>query len=220
MSARDNILARIRAARGIRGPMLDAERSEVAADIATPKAGPGLGWEDEPVARFCAKAEALSSTLDGVGTLGEVPAAAARYLKAGKLPLEAVVWRALLELDWAGAGMTVTARAAQGTDMVGITGAFCGIAETGTLMTLSGAERPPSVSLVPETHIAVLPAERIVRTMEEAWALLRRERPQNTMPRAVNFISGPSRTADIEQTLVLGAHGPYRVHILIVGARG
>jgi L-lactate dehydrogenase complex protein LldG len=220
MSARDNILARIRAARGIRGPMLDAERSEVAADLAAPKAGPALGWDEEPVARFCAKAEALSSTLDGVGSLGDVPAAAARYLKAGKLPLEAVVWRALQELDWAGAGMTVAARAAQGTDMVGITGAFCAIAETGTLMTLSGAERPPSVSLVPETHIAVLPAERIVRTMEEAWALLRRERPQNTMPRAVNFISGPSRTADIEQTLVLGAHGPYRVHILIVGARG
>jgi L-lactate dehydrogenase complex protein LldG len=220
MSSRDNILARIRAARGIRGPILDAERAEVAADIAAPKAGPSLGWDDEPVARFCAKAEALSSTLDGVGSLGEVPVAAARYLKAGKLPLEAVVWGALLDLDWTGAGMNVAARAAQGSDMVGITGAFCAIAETGTLMTLSGAERPPSVSLVPETHIAVLPAERIVRTMEDAWALLRRERPQNTMPRAVNFISGPSRTADIEQTLVVGAHGPYRVHILIVGARG
>ncbi|MGH8619826.1 MAG: LutC/YkgG family protein [Burkholderiales bacterium] len=217
MTARDNILARIRAARGIRGPILDAERAEIAADLAAPQAGPALGWDEAAVARFHARAEALSTTLDGVGALEAVPAAAARYLKAGGLPFTAVVWRSLLELNWAGAGITVAARPARGGDLVGITGAFCAIAETGTLMTLSGAERPPSVSLVPETHIAVLPAQRIVRTMEDAWALLRRERPETTMPRAVNFISGPSRTADIEQTLVLGAHGPYRVHIILIG---
>lgn len=218
MTARDNILARIRAARGIRGPMLDAERAEIAADIAAPRTGPSLGWDDEPVARFRARAEALSSTVEVVDAFGAVPVAAARYLKAGRLPLKAVVWPSLLELDWADAGISAAARPARGEDMVGITGAFCAIAETGTLMTLSGAERPPSVSLVPETHIAVLPVQRVVRTMEDAWALLRQERPQNTMPRAVNFISGPSRTADIEQTLVLGAHGPYRVHIILIAS--
>jgi L-lactate dehydrogenase complex protein LldG len=99
--------------------------------------------------------------------------------------------------------------------MVGITGACCAIAETGTLVTLSGADTPPSVSLLPETHIAVLHANRIVRSMEDAWQLVRDA--QGTLPRAVNFISGPSRTADIEQTVTLGAHGPYRVHIIIVG---
>jgi L-lactate dehydrogenase complex protein LldG len=55
---------------------------------------------------------------------------------------------------------------------------------------------------------------RIVRNMEEAWALCRAE--TRVLPRAVNFISGPSRTADIEQTVTLGAHGPYRVHIVLV----
>jgi L-lactate dehydrogenase complex protein LldG len=59
-------------------------------------------------------------------------------------------------------------------------------------------------------------AARIVRGMEDAWQLLRDE--VGRMPRAVNFVSGPSRTADIEQTLVLGAHGPYRVHIVLVRA--
>jgi L-lactate dehydrogenase complex protein LldG len=83
-------------------------------------------------------------------------------------------------------------------------------------MTLSGAATPPSVSLLPETHVAVLRRARVVRSMEQAWDLLRAEHP--ALPRAVNFISGPSRTADIEQTLVLGAHGPYRVHIVLVGA--
>jgi L-lactate dehydrogenase complex protein LldG len=82
-------------------------------------------------------------------------------------------------------------------------------------MLVSGAATPASVSLVPETHVAVLSARRIVAHMEDAWDLLRAERRE--LPRAVNFVSGPSRTADIEQTLILGAHGPYRVHVIIVG---
>jgi len=126
-----------------------------------------------------------------------------------------VCWPEFLELEWQAAGITVEARAAQGPDMVGITGAFCVIAETGTLMLLSGPRTPGATSLLPETHIAVVRTGRIVRGMEDAWALLRGE--HSMLPRAVNFVSGPSRTADIEQTMVLGAHGPYRVHIVLVG---
>ena len=85
-------------------------------------------------------------------------------------------------------------------------------------MLLSGAATPGATSLLPETHIAVLRRSRIVRSMEDAWALQRAEHGADAMPRAVNFISGPSRTADIEQTLVLGAHGPYRVHLVIIAA--
>jgi hypothetical protein len=73
--------------------------------------------------------------------------------------------------------------------------------------------RPATVSLLPETHIAMVPVSRIVATMEDAFALLRAERGE--LPRAVNFISGPSRTGDIEQTIVLGAHGPCRVHLIL-----
>jgi L-lactate dehydrogenase complex protein LldG len=96
-----------------------------------------------------------------------------------------------------------------------VTGAYCAIAETGTLMLVSGPGTPASVSLLPETHVAVVPVGRIVAHMEDGWDLARSE--LRTLPRAVNFISGPSRTADIEQTLVLGAHGPYRVHIVLIG---
>jgi len=95
-----------------------------------------------------------------------------------------------------------------------VTGAFAGIAETGTLMTVTGPDTPASTSLLPETHVAVLAAGRIVAHMEDCWDLARSTYGQ--LPRAVNFISGPSRTGDIEQQLVLGAHGPYRVHIVIV----
>jgi L-lactate dehydrogenase complex protein LldG len=100
------------------------------------------------------------------------------------------------------------------SDLVGITDSDCAVAETGTLMLLSGIDSPATVSLLPETHIAIVRASRVVSGMEEAWNLVRDERGQ--LPRAVNFISGPSRTGDIEQTIVLGAHGPYRVHIVVV----
>jgi L-lactate dehydrogenase complex protein LldG len=94
-----------------------------------------------------------------------------------------------------------------------VTGAFCAIAETGTLMMLSGADTPATTSLLPETHVAVIEPRRIVATMEDAWDLMRKEHRQ--LPRAVNFVSGPSRTADIEQTVTLGAHGPYRVLLIL-----
>jgi L-lactate dehydrogenase complex protein LldG len=132
------------------------------------------------------------------------------------LPHAAVCWSELAALDWRAAGIDVAAREARDTDPVGITGAFCAIAETGTLMTLSGRDTPAAVSLLPETHIAVVRKSRIVRGMEEAWQLMRDE--LGAPPRAVNFISGPSRTADIEQTVTLGAHGPYRVHVIVVAA--
>jgi L-lactate dehydrogenase complex protein LldG len=168
---------------------------------------------DDPVAAFTERARKLSS--DVVGPV--VPAHACRevasYLQTRELPAQAVCWPVLGALGWREAGIATETRAARGDDLVGITGAFCAIAETGTLMLLSSPDSPASVSLLPETHVALLPVARIVARMEDAWALLKRE--HGTLPRAVNFISGPSRTADIEQTVTLGAHGPYRVLIVL-----
>jgi L-lactate dehydrogenase complex protein LldG len=107
-------------------------------------------------------------------------------------------------------------RPANGDDKVGITGSFCAIAETGTLMLLSGAATHPATSLLPDTHIAIVRRSRLVRSMEDGWDLLRRE--HGSLPRQVAFVSGPSRTADIEMTLVLGIHGPYRVHVILLDA--
>ena len=126
-----------------------------------------------------------------------------------------VCWPEFADLDWAAAGLAIEARPTVGADRLGITGCFCGIAETGTLLVLSGADTPTATTLLPDTHVAVLDAGRIVSGMEEAFALIRRERGE--LPRAINMISGPSRTGDIEQTVVVGAHGPYRVRILVLG---
>lgn len=214
MSARGEILARIRTRQGKAVTVRAAEREQVAQHIAAHPQGPRPTVGADLVARFRDRALSLATTLDDAASMANVPAAVARYLRDGRLPTSAVCWPALGGLGWTAAGLQVAPRAARGDDLVGITGVFCAIAETGTLMLLSGPDTPATVSLLPETHIAVVPKSRIVAGMEDAWALLRAE--HGAPPRAVNFISGPSRTADIEQTVTLGAHGPYRVHLILL----
>ncbi len=215
MSAREKILSRIRKAQGRGGsrpsqPELEAVETYLRAH---PR-GTLPPVEGDLVARFRARAEAMQSTTDEVAARVEVPAAVARYLKSGNLPLAGCVWPQLADLDWRGAGLALEPREANGSDAVGVSGAFAAIAETGTLALASGPDTPATASLLPETHVAVVSVRRIVAHMEDAWALAREEFRQ--LPRAINFVSGPSRTADIDQTIVLGAHGPYRVHIVLV----
>ncbi len=205
MSAREAILTRVRAATA-------GTRAPPAAGM-IPRAAGTL--TEDPLLRFRRLAEASGSTLDEAASAAAAPVRVAAYLKEAGLTHAAVVWPALAALPWAAAGIAAEARAPQTTDAIGITGAFCGIAETGTLLLLSAGDSPGATSLVPETHIALLPRERIVRDFEAAFARVRTE--HGSLPRALAFISGPSRTADIEQTIVIGAHGPRRVHIILVG---
>lgn len=212
--SREDILNRIRSRLGRTAENAAAGRAGIEAVLARRAQGPRPEVEADLANRFRARSEALASTVEIAERIEAAPAAVARYLATHNLSRQAVAWPQLAGLDWAGAGLRVEARAARGDDLVGITGVFCAVAETGTLAVLSGADTPASASLLPETHIAIVPAARIVPGMEEAFDLIRAECGE--LPRAVNFISGPSRTGDIEQTLVLGAHGPYRVHIVIV----
>lgn len=212
--ARDRILGRVRGALARARPLDDEQAAILSARICAHPPGPRprTGW-DLPV-RFRERALALASTVDAVETMQAVPRSVANYLTEQGLAGPIVIAPELRALDWNGAGLRVESRASTGTDAIGITGVYCAIAETGTLALLSGADTPAATSLLPETHVAIVPVNRLVATMEDAWSLLRTER--GAPPRAVNFISGPSRTADIELTIVLGAHGPYRVHIVLV----
>jgi len=180
--------------------------------------GPRPAVGADLVAHFEQQALRMSDTVARAAAMAEVPAAVAHYLDGlgvdAEIPRQAIAWNTLAGLDWQRAGLRVEFRPPKNEDMVGITGCFCAVAETGTLMLLSGPDTFASASLLPETHIAIVPASRIVAAMEDAFALARAERGE--LPRATNFISGPSRTGDIEQTIVLGAHGPYRVHVIIV----
>jgi L-lactate dehydrogenase complex protein LldG len=216
-AARRNILARIRAASGRPVEPEAAERQAVADYLERRPVGPRPelpGDREGLTARFIDEARLMASTVDQVEALEDVPAAAARYLAQLGLPPRAVGWATLAGLPWSPAGLEIEFRLPENADLVGITGCFCATAETGSLVLLSGPETAASMALLPETHIAVVPASRIVAGHEEAFALMRLERGE--LPRAVNFVSGPSRTGDIEQTIVLGAHGPYRVHAIVV----
>ena len=220
--ARRSILARIRTNQR-RSSVPGADETAAVADyLARHPAGPRPAIEGDLKVRFRAMAERMESTVDEVEHLTDAPAAVARYLQARQLDARGVVWPTLAGLDWAGAGVQVEARPprrdeSQGADLLGITGCFCALAETGTLVLLSGPETDASTHLLPETHVALVPASRIVRDMEDAFALIRAERREGTpmMPRSVNMVSGPSRTGDIEQTIVLGAHGPFRMHVVL-----
>ncbi len=221
-ASRDAILGRVKKALATPGDRSRA-RDEALAYVAAHAHGPRPSMPDDLVGRFMQRATDMESTVERIGTRQEIPAAVARYLDALVLPpaLAAqhshagVCWPGLADLDWAGAGLQIEDRPTTGSDRLGITGCFCAIAETGTLVVLAGADAPTATTLLPDTHVAVLAADRVVSGMEEAFALIRRERGE--LPRAVNMISGPSRTGDIEQTVVVGAHGPFRVHILVLG---
>ncbi|PHK93164.1 lactate utilization protein [Pseudoroseomonas rhizosphaerae] len=174
----------------------------------------------EQVALFIARLEAEFGTLERVPDASQVPQAVADYLAGQNLPprlamaphpeLQALPWSSLPLLS-------VEARRAEGTDMVSVQHGYAGIAETGTLMLPSAPERPTTLNLLAETAIVVLRAADVVGAYEEAWDRLRGAGP---MPRNVMLVTGPSRSADIEQTLELGAHGPRRLHVILVDEPG
>ncbi len=215
-AARAAIFSRIRQAQNRPELPTEAEQAQVRQYLADHGPGPRPDLGPDIVARFRQQAERTSQTLDSVGAMDQVPAAVARYLAGLGLAKQAIAWQTLTGLPWQQEGLAIEFRKPVNEDLVGITGCFCAVAETGTLMQLSSPETFSSAALLPETHIAIVPVSRIVGSMEEAFALALKERGE--LPRATNFISGPSRTGDIEQTIVLGAHGPYRVHVILVDA--
>ena len=222
-SARDQVMARVRRATRAAERSPEAEGA-LAARLADPPRGIRPARAQLPPAAllelFQSMAREVSASVVRVGDAGEVPSEVARYLKQENLAprlrmapdpaLEALGWAAhpLLEVE------TGPAREA---DQVSLTGAFAGIAETGTLVLLSGPKGPTTLNFLPETHLVVLDAAAVVGAYEDVWARLRAAYGPGQMPRTVNMITGPSRTGDIEQTIQLGAHGPRRLHIILVG---
>ena len=101
------------------------------------------------------------------------------------------------------------------TDKASLTSAVCAIAETGTLVLASSRATPTTLAFLPESHLVLLHASKVVGSYENAWEIVRRTYPDK-LPRNVNMITGPSRSADIEQTLLMGAHGPKSLIIYLV----
>ena len=152
-----------------------------------------------------------------------MPGSVADYLAQHNLPTELAIapHPELRQIPWSERPLLRFREGrAQASDLVSVQHGYAAIAETGTIMLPAAPERPTTLNLLPDTEIVVLRASRVVGAYEEAWDLLRAERQDQVtggfMPRNVMLVTGPSRSADIESILELGAHGPRRLHVVLV----
>lgn len=222
MSARDTVLASIRHALGVTGTEAP-RRKEVADRMRDHPRGvvPQRGQlpDGERIALFLSKVEAVAGTTQRIPSLAELPFAVVSYLRAHNLPL--AVKRgtdprlAAVHWDYEPA-LAVSVGPSDGNDLVAISHAYGAAAETGTLALLSGPDNPTTLNFLPDDHIVIVEASSIAGDYETVLARLREERGIDGLPRAINLVTGPSRSADIEQTLILGAHGPRRLHVIVL----
>ena len=220
--ARGRILASVRRSLGTGSRAADVEET-LRSRLASPPRGaiPARSGGDleARLALFEDMAQEVAATVERLPSMADVPGAIARYLKEQNLPskLKLAPDPILEEPDWTTEPL-LEARTglAEPGDEVSVTAAFAGVAETGTLMLLSGPGGPTALNFLPDNNIVIMKTSRMVGAYEDAWDLLRKAQERGSMPRTVNFITGPSRTADIEQTIQLGAHGPRRLHVLLV----
>jgi L-lactate dehydrogenase complex protein LldG len=222
MPARDLIFGSIRRSLGVSGK--EATRRKAVADrLAQHPAGivPARGQlaAKERLALFRTMVEAANGSVEEIAD-ADVPSAIAALLRAHNLPmavrrgadprLAALPWERERTLD-------VSVGTSDGTDVVAVSHALGAAAESGTLMLVSGSDNPTRLNFLPDTHVVVIDAKDVAGDYETLWRRLREKFGDGLMPRTVNLITGPSRSADIEQTLILGAHGPRRLHVMVVG---
>ncbi|WP_421692746.1 LutC/YkgG family protein [Aestuariivirga sp.] len=221
MSAREAMLARIRsklpkAPEEARIAAVDARLKEHPRNLIPQR---GQGDDEHRIHIFTEMMEAVGGSVEILTDINDVPHAVADYLRNANLP--AHVRRGadpvLAHLPWHRGGiLDVVEGRAEESDRASITRAFAGVAESGTIIQISGPDNPTTLNFLPESHIVVLETSALFASYEEAWSKLRALMGEGNMPRTVNMISGPSRTADIEQTIVRPAHGPKNMHVIIV----
>lgn len=221
MSGREEILGKIRTALNARagdGKRQAAVEARIAAPLRhpTPDRVRGKG-RAELIALFRGFLEGQSATVVEVAR-ARIPEAVCDFLRQSNLPqrlrvgadpfLAGLAWDTVPGLERA-SGRAVL------SDEVGLSHALAGVAETGTMVLASGSDNPVTINFVPETHIVVVEAKTIVGSYEDAWEIIRQRFGEQSMPRTVNMISGPSRTGDIGGKLVMGAHGPRQMCVII-----
>lgn len=221
-TARDEILANIRRSLGVTGR--EAPRRTIVAErLAGHPRGliPQRGQLDGAarVALFKAQALGVLASVAEVADPADAPQEVARYLREANLPATIRIGAdpRLAAMPWDRTALAVSHGPSDGRDLNGVSHAYAGVAETGTLIMTSGADNPTTINFLPDNHIVVIDAKDIARDYESIWENLRAKFGAGTMPRTVNMITGPSRSGDIEQTMLLGAHGPRNLHIVIVG---
>jgi L-lactate dehydrogenase complex protein LldG len=184
---------------------------------------PASGDGGPPVERFLASLEQAAAKGRSV-TTAELAGAVAGVVQVDQrviLAPDIEPWRAEIEEGVRRAGAVVTDAGPETTGWRdvsvtadwGVTSGVLGVAATGSVLVVPGDRSPRVVSLLPESHLVVLPASAIVPGLEEAMAAVARSNDQAS---SAVLITGPSRTTDIELITVFGVHGPRRVHVLVV----
>jgi L-lactate dehydrogenase complex protein LldG len=159
-----------------------------------------------------------ATTVSRVKRAEDVPNAVTEFLRTHGLPPSVVLApdEIIGEMPWGKSDVRVRRGRAEKDDLTSVTPAFSGIAETGCFMLLSGPGHPYTLNFLPENHIVVLESSRIVATPEAAFGLLRKKFGPGNMPRTALMVAGPSRSADIGTSLQFGAHGPRRLHCILL----
>ncbi|MFH1805709.1 MAG: LUD domain-containing protein [Pseudomonadota bacterium] len=167
---------------------------------------------------FIEMATQVSATVARVGSPDDIPREVARYLADQNLPARVRVApdASISGLAWDQTMLEISAGIAGPEDAVSVTPSFAAVAETGTVMVRSSPDHPYTLNLLPDTHIVIVRASMVTGCYEDVWARLRQSEGHGNMPRTFLWVTGPSRTGDIEQTIQLGAHGPRRLHIVLV----
>ena len=223
MTPRELILATIRRSLGVTGTEGSRQLEVVTRLAGHPKGVVPARGQLPAAARldlFVRMVEAAAGTVERAAEPADIPATVAAFLRGHNLPLAIRHGDdpLLSSVPWARAGaLEIRRGASDGSDLAAVSHAFGAVAETGTLVLVSGADNPTTLNFLPDVHIVVVNASDVASDFETMMALLRGPFSAGVMPRTVNMITGPSRSADIEQTLILGAHGPRKLHIIVVG---
>jgi L-lactate dehydrogenase complex protein LldG len=220
-AARTDIFSSIRRSLAVKGDertrlQIVAERLDRAPKGVIPARGQVSG--EALVEVFRAQAEAALATVRVVDSAAEVPRAVAEFLREHNLPATLRMGDdpRLKAMPWGETALEMSQGRSDGGDLNAVSHALAGVAESGTAIMVSGPENPSTLNFLPDNHIVVIAAKDIAGDYERVFAKLRATYGKGQMPRTVNFITGPSRSGDIEQTLLLGAHGPRRLHVLVV----
>jgi L-lactate dehydrogenase complex protein LldG len=223
MSAKSELLSRLRTALQVSGDD-KARKAAVSARLKSAPNGviPARGQlaPKAQVELFIAMAEKYAATVTRLKSGKDVPAAVTEYLRARNLApsirmggdkrLSAMPWSKQKNLE-------IKTGASDGADETCVSHAFGAIAETGTLMLTSGTDNPTTLNFLPENHIVIVDAASVKGDLEALMAELRKTYGKGEMPRTVNLVTGPSRSGDIEQKIILGAHGPRALHVIVAG---
>jgi L-lactate dehydrogenase complex protein LldG len=220
-TARTDIFSSIRRSLAVKGDertrlQIVAERLDRAPKGVIPASGQVSG--EALVEVFRAQAEAALATVRVVDSVAEVPRAVAEFLRDHNLPATLRMGDdpRLKAMPWGETALEMSQGRSDGSDLNAVSHALAGVAESGTAVMVSGPENPSTLNFLPDNHIVVVAAKDIAGDYERVFAKLRATYGKGQMPRTVNFITGPSRSGDIEQTLLLGAHGPRRLHLVVV----